>query len=74
MVNNIKVDPTCVDTVFLADTKGDVVLDIPNCEYYNTGDKDDYSTKVEIRTVRANKRDMSLRLDKIMFVPVSDEE
>ena len=74
MVNNIKVDPTCVDTVFLADTKGDIVLDIPNCEYYNTGDKDDYSTKVEIRTVRANKRDMSLRLDKIMFVPVSDEE
>lgn len=73
-VNNVKVDPTRVDTVFLADTKGDVILDIPNCEYYNTGNKDDYSTKVEISTVRGSKRDMSLRLDKIMFIPVSDEE
>lgn len=72
-INNIKVNPTRVDTVFLADSKGDVILSMPNCEYYKTGSKDDYSTSVEIKTVRSNKRDMSLRLDKIMFIPVMDE-
>ena len=74
LVNNISVDPTRVDTVFLSDKNGHIVLDIPACEYYKTWNSDDYSTKVEIRTVRATKRDMSLRLDKIMLIPVLDEE
>ena len=74
LVNNIEVDQTCVDTVFLSDKNGHIVLDLPSCEYYKTYNNKDYSTKIEIRTVRANKRDTSLRLDKIMFIPVPDEE
>ena len=73
-VNNISIDQTRVDTVFLSDKNGPLVLDMPTCEYYKTWDNKDYTTKVEIRTVRGSKRDMSLRLDKIMFIPVLDEE
>ena len=73
-VNNISIDQTRVDTIFLSDKNGPLVLDMPTCEYYKTWDNKDYTTKVEIRTVRGSKRDMSLRLDKIMFIPVLDEE
>lgn len=72
---NITVDHTRVDTIFL--TKGDApyIVDIPVCEYYNTGKKEDYTITINIATVRdKNNNDTSLRLDKFMFIPVFDEE
>lgn len=72
---NITVDHTRVDTVFL--TKGDApyIVDIPICEYYNTGKEEDYTINLNIATVRdKNNNEHSLRLDKIMFIPVFDEE
>ena len=72
---NITVDHTRVDTVFL--TKGDApyIVDIPICEYYNTGREEDYTINLNIATVRdKNNNEHSLRLDKIMFIPVFDEE
>lgn len=73
-VKKLDVDGARLDTVFLTEKDARLALDIPFCEYYLTGNNQDYTTKLQIKTNTGAKLDKSLRIDKIMFIPVLDEE
>jgi hypothetical protein len=68
-----------VDTLFFKDANGErVVLDIPYCEYYNTGNYDDYNLIMELTAGLANQfvlfYDFNVRIDAIMLVPAREPE
>lgn len=66
----------CVDTLFLQDKNGEhVVLDIPYCEYYNTGSHEDYNLILKLESGGLIlKYDLAMRIDAILLIPVKDEE
>jgi hypothetical protein len=56
----------------------DGLYEFPTCEYYNKFSKDDCTTRIRITTYRRKSGgkemyDPSLRLDKIMLIPVLEE-
>lgn len=72
----VKNDPTRVDTLFLPGNDGEpAIITVPYCEFFNTWNKDDFNVSIDIEsrgTVKAN--DKSIRIDKFIFIPVSDPE
>lgn len=70
-------DPTRVDTLYLTKTDGSpLVVTFPYCEYFtNTYSRDDFNVEFTITSKRNPKKyDPSVRIDEILFVPVSDQE
>ena len=76
-------DPLRLDTIFLMDGKNKAVIEFKACEYFKEyfekikkqATQADYNAQFEIRTnVGREKTDMSMRLDKIILIPVADTE
>lgn len=70
-------DPTRVDTLYLTESDGSrMVVSFPYCEYFEgINSRDDFSVEFKITSKRNPKKyDSSVRIDEIIFLPVSDQE
>ena len=72
-------DPFRVDTLFLTDENGDrAVIEPEFCEFYDGKSAKDYNIELKVNTLESIRGvpvgDMSLRIDKIMLIPVPDTE
>lgn len=75
-------NPHKVDTLFLTTNKKKAVIEPVYCEFYDASSAKDYNVALEIKTIAATAAekkkgtyyDTSIRIDKIMFIPVLDSE
>ena len=77
-------DPYKIDTLFLTTTDGErAIIEPKYCEFYDGSVAKDFNVSLEIKTVAASKKeqeeqglfyDTSLRIDKIILIPVLDSE
>ena len=76
-------DPFKMDTLFFTDNKGKKAEITPTyCEFYDGSAAKDYNVSLEIKSIAATAAekkkginyDTSIRIDKIMFIPVPDSE
>lgn len=76
-------DPARIDTIYLKDKNGELAVVEPlYCEFYNGTASKDYNVTLEVASVAATNTekknginyDTSIRIDKIMFIPVLDSE
>lgn len=76
---NVDYDGKGVDTLYISNPKSrDGLYEFPTCEYYNLFNKENCTTRIRITTYRRKSGgkemyDPSLRLDKIMLIPVLEE-
>ena len=75
-------NPHKVDTLFLTTNKKKAVIEPVYCEFYDASSAKDYNVALEIKTIPATAAekkkginyDTSIRIDKILLIPVLDSE
>ena len=68
-------NPLKLDTIFLMQGKDTAEVEFKACEFYDAKSQADYRAQFDIRTnTGRGGTDMSMRLDKIILIPVADTE